>query len=170
MTINPKMITAYYADWVRGPAGKENGDTISQSVIEDNLKRARERCSYLRGLTGWQIYCPHDKANEDVVAAGWRESLINSSQILAHSAEIVKACNIFILGGDPDRSEGVKYELKVAENVCKPIMLALGFWSPQYGGIFTSENEMAIAMGNWARITEQQFGRALTINVTNPPH
>ena len=152
--MNRKRITAYYADWVRGPAGKENGDAVSQSVIDENLKLAVVRCNYLRGLTGWSIYCPHEAINERVVAAGWREGLITSRDILLHSSEIVKACSVFIVGGDPEQSDGVKFEMETAIEADEIIMLAFSFWTPLFGGNFIGEDKMAAAMLSFAEYAE----------------
>ena len=101
-------IKAYYADWVRGPLGDAAGKADNQK----NVELACMRYNYLRNLLGWYIYCPHE--HEDVVSAGWKTA-VSSDQILNLCCAVVLCCDIFIVGGDPKYSSGVRTEMTVAE-------------------------------------------------------
>lgn len=103
-----RIVRAYYADWVRGP----NGDSAGLASMDSNIRHGIMRCAYLRKVTGWRIYCPHE--HEDVVKWGYNAGEVKAEQIIKMCCDIVELSEVVILGGDPEHSAGMRAELETA--------------------------------------------------------
>ncbi|MCP4569181.1 MAG: hypothetical protein GY841_16525 [FCB group bacterium] len=109
--------TAYFAAPVRGP----NGDQASADEIQENIVQGIRQCKVIRNiLPDWWIYCPHE--HEDLYQAAWRHGNIVSDDVLSQCFDILSLTDYLFVAGDPEKSAGVRAEMRHAVKSGIPMM------------------------------------------------
>ena len=107
-------IGAYLSGWIRGPATEGTSGRVRS--IEENIAKACGIGHTLRDEYSdiLQLYIPHEWEHLlDFDDAEPDDEM--GEEILRHDGDIVKLCDVMILVDDPDGSQGMQYELTVAE-------------------------------------------------------
>ena len=103
------MKTGYYAHHIRGAAGKD----ATPEEMEINVESGIAGCNILRRLLPeYNIYCPGE--HEELFRVGYQNGSITSKDILKQCCSIVSLVDILFVGDNPNQSNGMQAEMKIA--------------------------------------------------------